>query len=248
MILLVFSAWAFAPVVEKLPGGEIDWTRQVLKAGASGAPTGGMGVIYEILEEDAQTRLGPMFLELSRRVQVTPTQTTGDLLEAENQLADRIDDNLSGWGVEEARYFASGRVELDGTLSIPYLLRPALLAGAKGHEREGPPTLAVTGVIVDARGFVLRPSFAPVLTAVDGTRIFELATLTTSAPSPCVWVTDPADPVGVARGGDTPIFLRAVGVKDGEVVLSDEGVAALRVAAAGAPFLAHGQVVLVVDP
>ena len=251
MIVLVSFGWGFAPVIEKLPGGEIDWTAEELRAGASGTPTGGMVVVYESLEQDARSRLGLLMLELARRLQVTPTETAGDFLKADDVVADHMDGYLSGWGIEESRYYTSGRVELDGFLSLPTFVRPALVGKAEGREREGPPTIPVTGMVVDARGLRVSPSVAPVLSAADGARIYDIRTLTRDAASqrtPCVWVTDPADPVGVKRAGDQPLFVRATAVHEGALVIGDTAVAAIQAAAAGAPFLIHGQVVIVVDP
>lgn len=252
MIWLLGVATAFEPVVEKLAGGQVDWTALELEAGASGKPSGGMAVDYSTLEGDARSHLGPTVLELARRIQFTPSRTTGDLLAEENAVADRLDDNLGAWEVTEARYYASGKVELDGALALQYFLRPALVAGARGQEREGPPTLATTGLVVDARGLEVRYAVAPVLRAAEGGPvIYELATLTSYAASqrtPCVYVTDPADPAAVRRAGESPLQVRATAVQDGELLLDFAAARAVAEAATGAPFLLHGNVVIVTGP
>jgi hypothetical protein len=250
---LVVSApvFAFDPVVEQLPDGRVDWTSLRLLASAEGVPSSGVMVNLESLEGDARQRLGPRMLAMARKVRVSAELTAADLLDAKDAVADRIDDNLMLWEVFEVRYFTSGGVEMEGALPLQSWLRPALVSLAKGKDRTGPATAPTSGLIVDARGLDVSPALSPRLRSGAGTELYSLAMMTVLAASqrtPVVYVTDPADAAAGKRAGTQPLFVRAIGVSaDTDLVLSDADTAALTQAAADAPFLLQGNVVVVVD-
>lgn len=252
MIALMTLAWAFEPVVEELDGGRVDWTAGRLLASAEGVHSTGAMSDVEAMEGSARQRLGPRMLELAREVRVASDLYAGDLLDATDPVADRLDANLALWEVFETRYFTSGALEMDGALPLQPWLRPALTARAKGKDRPGPAAGGATGLVIDARGLAVKPAVAPRVLDAGGGVLYALETLTVYAASlrgPAVYVTDPADPAGVRRAGETPLFLRAAAVKDGcDLQLSDADAAALRQAAETSPFLLNGQVVVVVSP
>lgn len=244
-------ALAIDPVVEPVGEGTINWTTLELLAGARGRPTSGAMLNLETLEDDARGRLGPTMLELARKVRVDSTRTVGDLLAADDEIAVRIDDNLSLWEVYEVRYFTSGSVEIEGALPLQGLLRPALVRAAGGKERESPPTGSTSGLVVDARGLAVSPAVAPRILGPDGV-LYGLEVLTeasASSRSPVVYVTDPADVAASRRAGAQPVFVRAAEVVDGtDLRLGAEDAARVVEKASAAPFLLHGNVVIVVGP
>lgn len=249
-MIAIFTALAFDPVVERLSGGEVNWTALEVTGAAEGAV--GSGPDVSTVEGEARRRLGPLMLDLAREVRFSSTRSTGDVMDAEDATADKVNANLSQWEVYESRYFASGRVELDASIGLQSLLRPAMVAAARGKELEGPPVGATSGLVLDARGLELKPALAPRLRAVDGRSLYGIETMTGHAASlrtPVVYVTDPADPVAVRRAGEQPLFVRVLAVADGSDLVVDVTVAeSILAAAADAPFLRHGQVVVVVGP
>lgn len=250
--MLVGRALALDPVVESLGEGSVNWTTLELLASATGKPQSGAMLNLETLEADARSRLGPTMLGLARKVRVDSKTLVGDLLEREDEIADRVDDNLSLWEVYEARYLTSGSVQIDGALPLSPLVRPALVRQAKGKERESPPTGSTSGLVVDARGLDLHPSLAPRVLGPDGSVLYGIEVITEAAAStrgPAVFVGDPADVAAVRRAGDQPVFVRAIGVVDGaDVSVSAEDAAMVREKAGAAPFLLHANVVIVVGP
>lgn len=244
-------ASAMDPVVEPLGDGFVNWTALELDASATGLPPAGGAMTWEILEDDARGRLGPTMLALSRKLRFDAHSTFGDLLAKADDLSDRLDDNLSLWDVYESRYYTSGSVQIDGSLSLQDLLRPALVRAAKGKDRTSPPTGSTSGLVIDARGLALHPCMAPELRTADGTLLYGIASLTEAAASargPVVYVRDPADVVAARRAGAQPLFVRAMGVVDeANLTVSDQDAAAVRTAAEAAPFLLTGSVVIVVD-
>ena len=244
-------AAAFEPVIEPLSGGQIDWTRLELVAEASGRPPGGSMLSWEAMEGEARSLLGPKMLRLARDVRVDATRYARDLLEGVGRVADRLDDNLSLWESFEIRYHTSGLVEVEGALPLHAWLRPALVARAKGRDRGGPAVGAQTGLLIDMRGLGAIPAVAPVLRAESGEVIYALDGLVAPAVAlrmPVVYVTDPADPVAVARAGESPVLARAIRVDNGvDPVVSAADAARILAAAASSPFLLQAQVVMVIE-
>ncbi|MFZ5482222.1 MAG: hypothetical protein ACOZNI_36005 [Myxococcota bacterium] len=244
-------AHGMEPVVEELDGGHVDWTRLQLVASATGEPASGAVATPEVMEGDARSKLGPRMLELARRVRVDASRTTADVLDARDAVADRVADNLALWEVYEVRYFTSGRVEMEGALPLQAWLRPALADWAAGEERPTTGDAAVTGLVVDARGLAVKPALAPRIEDAAGEALYTIQTLTELAASqrgPVVYVRDPADVHAARRAGEAPLVVRAAGVADGtDLVLGEEAARKVRDAAAQAPFLLHGNVVVVVD-
>lgn len=244
-------AAAFEPVIEPLSGGQIDWTRLELVAEASGRPPGGSMLSWEAMEGEARSLLGPKMLRLARDVRVDATRYARDLLEGVGRVADRLDDNLSLWESFEIRYHTSGLVEVEGALPLHAWLRPALIARAKGRDRGGPAVGAQTGLLIDMRGLGAIPAVAPVLRAESGEVIYALDGLVAPAVAlrmPVVYVTDPADPVAVARAGESPVLARAIRVDNGvDPVVSAADAARILAAAESSPFLLQAQVVMVIE-
>lgn len=252
LLLLLRSAWALDPVLEPLSDGNVDWTGLRLLAASEGVPSSGVMINLETLEGDARSRLGPRMLKLAREVRITSDRTAGDLLDARDPVADRIDDNLSLWEVYEVRYYASGGVQMEGALPLQSWLRPALVSLAKGVERTAPPTSPISGLVVDARGIEVDYALGPSLYDPQGAALYGIASLTAlsaSQRSPVVYVHDPADVAAARRAGAQPLFVRATAVRDGcDLVIDAADAGKLVAAAADAPFLLQGNVVIVVDP
>lgn len=249
--LLPGVAWGFDPVIQELSDGRIDWTSLRLLAAAEGVPSSGVLVNLETLEGDARQRLGPRMLAMARKVRVSAEQTAADLLDARDAVADRIDDNLMLWEVYEVRYYMSGGVEMEGALPLQSWLRPALVSLAKGKERTTPAAAPTSGLVIDARGLEVSPALSPRLQGPSGDTLYSVATMTVLAASqrtPVVYVTDPADAAAGKRAGAQPLFVRAASVSAStDLVLDATDAARVAQAAADAPFLLQGNVVVVVD-
>lgn len=253
MILLLALAPALAvePVLESLEDGAVDWTNLRLVVHASSGGTTGAMTNLEAAEGDAREELEPRFLRLARAVRVDRSRLAGELLDAADAVADRLESNLSTWEVFEARYLASGRVELDAALSLQTWLRPALVTFA--HTPERPPRLGgASGVVIDARGLDLKCALAPELFDEAGGHLYGVGDMTAyqvSQHGPVVYVRDPADPAAARRAGDLPIFVKAARVQDGtDLVLGADDAAAVRAAAEASDVFLHGKVVVVTDP
>jgi hypothetical protein len=247
-VLLCLPALAFDPVVTELDGrARVDWTALRLEVRADGDPSAAAGGDISAVEDDARHLLGPRFLSLARKVPWDAARTVGDLLDAQDAVADSVDGNLALWEVREARYHSGGAVELDAALALHAWLRPAAVAMARGRERAagaGP-----TGLLIDARGVEVAPVVAPALLSADGRALYDGASLTTLAATqrlPAVWVRDPADPAAVLRVGASPLVVRPQSVRDGALVLTAADAARLDEATVSADLLLRGAVAVVV--
>lgn len=245
------SASAATPVVRELSAGKLNWTTLELCTDAAEANSSGSMAGYETLEGRARATLGPRMLNLAREVPIDATRTSGDLMGSTDAVADKLDANVSLWEVTEARYYTSGRVEVEVCLPVHPWLRPALTRMATGVDRSSPPSVPVTGLVIDARGLEVDPVIAPAVIDVAGVVIYGASTMTSFSASQrpiAVYVTDPADPVAVRRAGEQPVVVAAASVVDhANLVLDAEASAKVHKAIQGAGFLQQGTVVIVVD-
>jgi hypothetical protein len=244
-------ALAAAPIQEELGDGVVDWTHMRLLCSATGGRNTGSLHNLQAVEDDGRRQLGPRFDELVRRVPISRGVTGGDVLDRGDLAAARVAQDVAYWEVYEARYYASGGVELDAALPLGKVFRSALTAMAKGQEV--PASLGgPSGVVIDARGLEVRPSLAPrIFDAPGGTALYGPESLLPSAATqrtPVAWVADPADAVAAGRAGKEPVFLRAAAVVGGvDLVLDSASAARMRELATATDALVQGKVVLVVD-
>ncbi len=245
-------AWGSTPIVRALSAGTLNWTTMELCTEAAEANSSGSMAGYETLEGRARATLGPRMLNLAREVPIDATRSSGDLMGSTDAVADKLDANVSLWEVTEARYYTSGRVEVEVCLPVHPWLRPALTRMATGVDRSSPPTVPVTGLVVDARGLKVDPVIAPEIRDAGGALLYGAESMTSFAASQrpiAVYVSDPADPVAVRRAGEQPVIVPAASVSDrANLVLDAAASAIVHKAMESAGFLQQGTVVIVVDP
>jgi len=245
------SAALAGPVVETFPGGRIDWTQQRLVVEASSEKGAGAMSDLKAVEQAARGTLAPRLEAAARQVRIDGEADVASLMDGGGTMAEMLGENLLSWRVTESRYYTSGRVELTAELRLQPWLSPAVIGVAAGSE-DATLDAQQTGVVIDARGTGLKPSFAPRVLAPSGEPVYSASALSREAASrvaPAVWVTDPADAEAVARAGGAPLFIRASEVRQScDVVLDPRDAALLRVLADETDLLARGLVVVIVDP
>ncbi len=250
MLFIIASALAYDPVIEAVGDGFIDWTGMRVVAKSSGRATTGAMTSLEALEGDAREQLRPTFERVARGVRIDRDRVAAALLDDGDLVADRLDANLALWEVYEARYLASGGVELDAALSLQSWLRPALVTLAQAPEVSRPQG-GPSGLVIDARGTGVDPAIAPEVVDEAGGHLYGVVDMTAYAASlrgPVVYVSDAADPAAARRAGAAPSFVRAKAARSGvDIVLDAEAAAALREVGASSDALSRGAVVVVVD-
>ena len=254
LLLLLPASLALDPapdhVVTSLTYGYIDWSALRLEVTAASARRVGAWMDRRVQEQDALDWVAPRVEEAGPTVVVTPDETAGDLIAADDELSQRLREGLENWRVSETRYVASGRVEMDAELDLGAWLRPALVARARADAPALSPDGA-TGVVVDARGLAFEPCLAPALLSPDGTQLFGATSLsveTVRRSTPVVFALDPADTRAYARAGARPLFAHAGEARGCALVLDAPDAAVIAASPDLEALGAAGGVVLVVDP
>lgn len=249
MLLLAMSALAQDPtdLREDLGGGAmVNWTTLTLEVTQT-AQGRGVGSTRKATEASARTGLGDAVLSAAGDVHVDSQRDVRELVR-DPVLGETVQARISRWSVGEARYYASGRIDVVAELSLLDLLKPySLYVAIPRPEVLREP--ALTGVVIDARGTDAVPVWAPVVQAPNETVLWNGALWDDLAVSlsPVVWVSDPAHPA-IVRAGQEPLVVRASTAGDGVLVLDALDAVRFRTALDDSNVLRSGAVVVVVDP
>jgi len=229
---------------EVAAGVEVNWTELTLNASGVGRTGGTEG--RKAIEQLARREVEASMRQGSARIRVTSGHSLSDLT-AVPELADALSSRVSRWVVTEARYYASGKVEIDAQLSLQDLLKPYTLKNSRPvPELDAQPDF--TGLVVDARGHATQPAWAPRILGPNGNVLFAGGVWDDHAvtTSPAVYVTDPAHS-GARRAGDKPFVVSAASTKGPDLVLSAADAERFGTSMSNARVLGEGTVVVVVD-
>ncbi|TNE89242.1 MAG: hypothetical protein EP330_12450 [Deltaproteobacteria bacterium] len=224
-------------------GAWINWSDLTVEVEAR-AQAGGVAT-FKSAEAEARRVLGPRLAAAARQVSVDGKVTLGDLEEGP-AMGESVATRLARWSVGEARYHASGRIELVGQLDLRELLKPWTLASAV-EAPENPDEPAYTGLVIDARKIAIEPTWTVELTTDEGEILWEGSLWEDVAyeRAPVVYVSDAAHEAA-GRAGNNPLFLTAGDATPGRVMLGDGEVVKLRTALSRSRILGDGRIVVVV--
>lgn len=194
----------------------------------------------ESLEQAAIDRLGGSLREAIGLVPLAPATRV--------QALDGFDPAraVNDWTIVETSYGPAGRVTVVGAAP----LAPALSGWSVARAVVPPvkPPDGPTGVVVDARGLDVAPSWSPRLVDPAGEVLYDGVLLRSVAydRAPATWVTSVTAP-GAAAAGLRPVVLLAGAVRDGAIVLVPEDAARWRAEVAPTSAAANGTLVVIVD-
>jgi hypothetical protein len=239
---LVASAWAGEPTDVRRAigqGVDVNWTRlEVEVVGRAVDPT--LKLDSKPLEQRAISLIDERVGADCGRV---PVRADALLSELAGKAAT---DARNGWSIREGRYYADGPVEIVGVVA----LQPLLAGWMRQRAVPGPPLAegGVSGVLIDLRGQVIRPTYAPRVLGPEGEVLFDSVLWDDVAflRAPVVWVSDPAH-AEARRAGGSPAFFVAT-ARDTDIVLSAEDAARFLAEVVPTRAIGDGSVVLVVDP
>jgi len=231
------------------PAPGVNWEGQVIHATGSGAPD-------MRASSPAQARLGAEraaqmdalrnLLAQAKGISVNGERTLGEDMAAKDELRGKVEGAVKGYKVTAKRYFSDNGVEID--VEVP------LAALTEWVDPQGPSKSVVhkegeeknTGLVVDARGFNVKPVLAPRLLDEAGNAIYGLDCLSSDAKKTAgvaAYAKNLEEAKKNMRVGDRPLVLKATQVKGSDLVLSNEDVAKL--ASSNSGYLALGRVVIV---
>jgi hypothetical protein len=240
---------AFEGVSEPTGEATIDWSAGMVRAGSASPAVQGGRVVAE---DQAIRQMAPRLLDGAAAARLDREATVGEVLGSGSPLARRLDgDTPSAWRVVETRYYASGRVEMEGEFDLGSWLRPWVVAQAQVQSPAPTATTEYTGVLVDGRGLGAAAALAPRLLDAAGQVLFDVTRLDVPSArirTPVQYVVDPADPRAVQRAGTHPLVVHAREVRDRvDLVIAPDDAARLVTAGAGTRLLSEARVVLVLD-
>lgn len=233
-------------ITEDVGSAVVNWSTSTVEITRAWSGTG-VDASRKTTEHEARRHLGEGLRSGVGSVRVTTLDDVSTLSQVPD-LGSRIEQRATRWSVREARYFASGRVELVGELSLVELLAPWTLSRSV-EAQDSPDVSTYTGVVIDARGTGVVPAFAPQVLSPGGKVLWD-GSLTRSAStkvSPVVYVPDPSHPAA-ARAGDQPMMVRAGSATGADVHLDDDSTARFRAGLRNGDLVRSGTVVVVVDP
>jgi hypothetical protein len=221
-------------------GTRVNWTQLRLEV-TDGARDPTVGHDARPLEQRSIKAIEARLPAALALVPIRPGETAGS--------AGAIDANHAalGWRVAETRYFTSGRVEVVGAVELRDELAQWSTDRAVTRD-EGAQPAGPTGVLIDARGLGLSPSYAPDVRDPDGKVLFDgtLWRHVSYASAPVVWVSDAAAP-DAAAAGESPEMFVAASASGGAIVLTAADAARFHEKVEGTDAVRTGHVVVVVD-
>lgn len=227
-------------------GAVLNWTTMEIEASASALGTGVAGS-QEATEQQARRQIGPAIASACRAIPINPDLTSTQLAD-QPELGKVLNNRVKLWAVAEARYYASGRVHLEGRLSLSLFLRPWTLTAASPRP-EMPTVSSYTGLVIDARGSGATPAFAPRLLDPEGVELWDGLVWRERVldVTPVVYVSS-ATHSAAARAGESPLVVRARRAIGADLVLDGDDLRAVRRHLVGSPALHEGRVVVVIEP
>ncbi|MFT7520403.1 MAG: hypothetical protein ACI9MC_002548 [Kiritimatiellia bacterium] len=226
-------------------GASMNWTTMALEARSSKHGSGVAGR-QQSSEQMARSALGPSLQTGIVEVMVSEGVHIADL-QQDDALGGRLRNRVKLWAVSEARYYASGNVELLGELSVREYLKPWTLTVAT-RRPEMPVISEYTGVLLDARGLGVSPAFSPRILDEQGGVLYD-GTLWTDAALdavPVVYVGDLAHRAA-ARAGEHPMVFKVSRASGCDLVLDAADAEVYRRHLSGSVVVGEGRLVVVID-
>ena len=185
----------------------MNWSEMRLERWAGGGAVG-VGAKQGAVEQRLRERVGPALKQKVLTIHVGEVGYVSDLLD-DTPVGKSLAQRVNQWSVEEAKYMASGRVEIMGAIQLHEFLRPWLISSSKAQPTD-PAATKYTGLIIDARHLGHEPCFKPKVLDSDGVPMYDGVVWQQMVleTTPVLYVDDAAD-ARAGRAGASPLMLKA---------------------------------------
>ncbi len=245
--------------------GKVDWTTGVITAVGIGAPPAqpaNAAQARAMAERSAQVVAYRNLLEAVKGVRVDSTTTVENFVVTSDVIKTEVSGIIQGATIMDKKYMSDGSVEVTVGMKLSGALADALLpkgpaappaALAAGGDVPSAPGQLYTGLIVDARGFGIRPAMAPKILNEDGKEVYGSARISRDyavREGMAGYLKDPAAAQTNPRVADKPLIVKAIkaaGDARVDVVISNADAATIQSASQNLSMIEKCRVIILVD-
>lgn len=263
---------------EKIGQGAVNWSAGYIEAVGIGAPADksiGKANARPMALRAAKIDAYRNLLEITKGVQVDSTTTVKDFAVESDVINTQVDGLVKGAVVVDQQYMSDGTVEvrvrmsLYGNLSqimIPASIEkrkdlkppeapaaPAPAAPAPVAAAPSAPTIAYTGMVVDARGIQARPAMSPRIFDEDGKEVYGSANVDREyavQQGMSGYARDLTAAQSNQRVTNSPVTVKALktsGAGKADLIISNTDAQQIRASAENASFMKKCRVMIVLD-
>ena len=252
-------------IIEQFEHGRIDWSRRIVEAAGVGTATPDVSNTQKTQEEAtlaARQAAYVNLLETIKKLQVTATQTLGDMIEKKDAIQRGLETLLHNAPVFKTDYLTDGsvtvkvRMGLDGELAqliLPDEITQLESINIGNEQHKAGQEALYTGLIVDVRGLSFKPAMSFKLVDEGEQEVYgpKYASRECAVRWGFCEYTDQIDSAKTfKRLGNNPIMVKGIRFKTpgaSTIVISDTDVSKIRSKAAHLVFLKKCRVVIVLD-
>jgi hypothetical protein len=241
--------------------GKVDWTTGVITAVGISAPPAqpaNAAQARATAERDAQVVAYRNMLEALKGVRIDSTTTVENVIVTNDMIRAEVIGITQGAMITDKKYMSDGSVEVTVGMKLTGALADTLLpktppTGLTGSLAPAAPDQLYTGLIVDARGFGVRPAMAPKILNEDGKEVYGSAWVSRDyavREGMVGYLKDPLQAQTNPRVTDKPLMVKALKVAGDarvDLVIANADAAMLQSASENLSILKKCKVIILVD-
>ncbi len=239
--------------------GKINWTTGVITAAGTGTPPAQLANTAQgrtMAERAAQVIAYRNLLETVKGVRIDAAKTVENIMVNNEVIRTGISGIIQGSTVMDKKYMNDGSVEVTIGMKLTGALADMLLPKNTSSVVQSSPSVTsklYTGLVVDARGFSVRPAMAPKIMNEDGKEMYGLDYVSRDfavREGIVGYIKDPTAAQTNPRVADKPLFIKAVkvlGESRVDLTISNADAVVIRDVAQKLGILEKCRVIILVD-